>query len=160
MATYTVYVPLSGGANRRADRTVFVREGFSLAAFVFGPFYLISQRLWLAAFGWIVAAVLLAGLGHALVLSPPQVAVLFGLLGLLTGLEASVLRQFGLARRGYILSALLTAPRPEQAERGYFNGEGTRDMSWRLAGQATRAGQSQLVQSSEIIGLFPQAGDA
>ena len=158
MATYTVYVPLGGGESRRADRTIFIREGFSVAAFVFGPLYLLYRRLWLAAFGWIVAAALVVALVRALDLSPLQLTALVFLLALLTGFEATVLRQFGMKRRGYHAAALATRPTLEQAERAFFSGESLPDLPIRAPIGEIWPERIAPSRPPEVIGSFPQAG--
>ena len=50
MPVYTVYEPplrKSDEAADAADRFVFVRDKFSMWAFLFGPFWMIWRRLWL-----------------------------------------------------------------------------------------------------------------
>ena len=153
MAIFTVHVP-PGTTDpiRRADRTIFVREGFSVPAFLFGPVFLLYRRLWLATFGWLVVAALLGSLGYVLRLSASSTFLLWLLLGLMTGLEASALRQAELRRRGYIFAALLASPRREAAERAYFGGEGLRPPLPRpMSGTKT--------VDTDVIGLFPHAGD-
>src|SRR5947209_13958838 len=55
MPVYTVHAPTPGGTDLRAtDKFVFVRDGFHFWAMVFGPFWLLWNRLWLALIGWIV----------------------------------------------------------------------------------------------------------
>ena len=62
MAIFTVHVPNNrDDAFSRAERTVFVRDGFSVAAFLFGPLYLLRFGAWVAAAAWI--AILAAGFG-------------------------------------------------------------------------------------------------
>ena len=47
MSTFTVHVPPGIGEDAaRADRTVFVREGFDWAAFWLGPLFLLYRGLW------------------------------------------------------------------------------------------------------------------
>ncbi len=153
MAIFTVHVPPgTTNATRRADRTIFVREGFSVPAFLFGPVFLLYRRLWLATLGWCVLAVLLATLAHVLHLPVWSVTALFFLLALMTGLEASTLRQAGLGRRGYIFAALLASATRDEAERAFFRGEGLRPPLQRpVAGMKA--------PETEVIGIFPRAGD-
>ena len=62
MPVYTVHAPQSYGADLRAtDKFTFVRDGFHLWAMIFGPFWLIWNRLWIATLGWIV--VIAVGIG-------------------------------------------------------------------------------------------------
>src|SRR5688572_18521269 len=66
MPVYTVYEPplrKSDEAADAADRFVFVRDKFSMWAFVFGPLWMIWRRLWLVLLLYVVAMALLqAGL--------------------------------------------------------------------------------------------------
>ena len=56
MPVYTVHAP--AGANPvvdgRTDRFAFVRDGFSIWAFLFGLLWLLYHRLWLAALGYLM----------------------------------------------------------------------------------------------------------
>src|SRR5215475_775672 len=90
MPVFTVHAPTAHAADFRAtDKFVFVRDGFHLWAMVFGPFWLICDRLWLALFGWlfVVIAVEFAvarfGGGR---LSVTAIGII---IAILTGLEAS-----------------------------------------------------------------------
>lgn len=153
MAIFTVHVPADvTDATKRAERTIFVREGFSVPAFLFGPLLLLYRRLWLAAIGWCVLAVLLGALARVLHLPAFSTFVLFFLLALMTGLEASTVRQAALRRRGYIFAALLASPTRDDAERAFFRGEGTRP-------PAPRPVAPVKPLDTEVIGLFPHAGD-
>ena len=153
MATFTVHVPPNiPDAAKRADRTIFIREGFSVPAFLFGPVFLLYRRLWIAALGWCVVAVLLGLLVHLLQLPRSSEALLFLLLALMTGLEAGTARRAALGRQGYIFAALLTALTRDAAEIAFFRGEGTRPPVARPSG-ASR------MPDDEVIGLFPHAGN-
>ena len=57
MAIYTVHLPVKArDAVDLADNTRFLRDGFSWGALVFGPLWLLRQRLWLELFFYIVIA--------------------------------------------------------------------------------------------------------
>jgi hypothetical protein len=81
-----------------------VREGFSLAAFVFGPLWLLAHRAWIAAAivfgGWLLIGALLHG--------PAANAAALGL-ALATGLFAQDWRRWTLSLRGYALSQVVVA---------------------------------------------------
>ena len=121
MAVFTVHVPRDAvDTVSRAERTAFVRDGFSLAAFLFGPLYLMRHRAWLAAAAWIVVVAVGTLLGRVLHL--PGVAS-FGLLllaMLFTGLEASSIRRFSLYRRGLDIEAVVGGRSLEEGERAFF----------------------------------------
>ena len=60
MPVYTVHAPTANGADPGVtDRFVFVRDGFHFWAMIFGPLWLVWNRLWLATIGWIIAVVAL-----------------------------------------------------------------------------------------------------
>jgi hypothetical protein len=120
MAVYTVHVPRGRWGERPTpDRIVFLRDGFSLAAFLFGPFWLLWRRAFLAALLW----TLLLGVVGALAatgLSREAVSTLEIALGALLGLEGSRLVAWTLARRGYAESAVIVAESLEDAEAVFF----------------------------------------
>ena len=63
MTTFTVHEPPDMGASReeRADRMVFVRDGFSWGALAFGPLYFLVKREWAGLIAFIAAALLMRG---------------------------------------------------------------------------------------------------
>ena len=76
----------------RSDLFVFLREGFNLWAFLFGPLWMIRRRLWLVL---IVYAAVIAGLEFGLrrlgIAWPARLEV-YLLIELLIGIEAANLR--------------------------------------------------------------------
>lgn len=115
MSTFSVHMKDSG----QAERVVVVREGFSLAAFVFGPLAHLVRRMWLALAMWIgavilgvVAAVALgggAGVGWGVSL----------LLFYLLALEDGSLRRAALRRRGYTFIDLVEALSANEARMAF-----------------------------------------
>ncbi len=160
MATFTVHVPPGvGDGATRADRTVFVREGFCLAAFAFGPVFLLYKRLWLATCAWAVAAAALASLSHALDLSAFPGALLFLVLAVLTGLEAGEARRRSLGRRGYIAAAVLAGVTREAGEKLFFGGPAA-SIGANIPGvSAPRRAIPPGTGRPAVIGLFPMPGD-
>jgi hypothetical protein len=89
---------------------VLVREGFSWLAFLFNVLWLLWHRLWLAALGYLVLAVLVGAL-----LPGGGVGFAAGLaLQFLLGAHANDLRRWALARRGYA-QAHVVAERDQDA---------------------------------------------
>src|ERR1041385_4566530 len=104
MAVYTVHEPPRRGADVLAhtQRFVFVRDGFSWAAFLFGPLWMLRHRLWLVLVGYaVVVSGLVLGM-RAVGTSGGSRVLAYALLALLIGIEASTLRRWTLARRGWI----------------------------------------------------------
>ena len=62
MSIYTVYEPPLRGHESAPDpeRFVFVRDGFSIWAFVLAPLWMLRHRLWLAFVGYVIVIVMLS----------------------------------------------------------------------------------------------------
>ena len=101
-------VPVTGMAPRAAE-PVLVPEGFSLAAFLFGPLWFLFKGLWWGLLGWIVLAVAIAFL-------PGASSSWAGLaLALLTGFQARDVQRWTLARRGLPESGVVAGADEEVA---------------------------------------------
>jgi hypothetical protein len=122
MIVYTVHEPEphAKSIEERADTIVFVKEGFTWWGFLFGPFWLLFNRLWLE----FIAALLLFG---ALVAGLAQ----FGLRDqgtafvnlffmLLIGFEGNDLRRWRLDRKNYTFLASVAGRDFEECERRFF----------------------------------------
>lgn len=120
MSIYTVLVP--GPVQTDADpmRAVFVKDGFSWPALLFGGLWLISRRLWLVLLGYLVATGLISALVGVFDRELASVALIF--FQLLFGLEANELRRWTLQRHGYRLAAVVEGRGIEEAELRYFSG--------------------------------------
>ncbi len=168
MAVYTVFEPPlrtrsagpQGNAAEQVERFVFLRDGFSWGAFLFGPLWLLYRRLWIALVGYVILmSALHIGLIAARVGSDAQLLVNI-VVALLLGFEAVTLRRFTLARRGWREIGIVTGDDHEYAERRFFD-------AWigerRGAGEETSAVVTTTIgrsfpSSSEVIGLFPAPG--
>jgi hypothetical protein len=121
VAVYTVHEPPEGRSGRleRAESLVFVKDGFSWAAALFAPIWLLLQRQWLAFLGYIVTAI---AIGAGLAALDAEHWTGFALLGLhlLIGFEADSLRRRRLDRRGWRLVGTVTGPRLVDCERRFF----------------------------------------
>ena len=111
MAVYTVHEPPGPRAERieRAENLVFVRDGFSWAAALFAPIWLLLNRLWLAFLGYIVVVAAL-GFGLAMLDAEHWTGWAILALHLLVGFEADTLRRRKLERRGWRLVGTVTGP--------------------------------------------------
>jgi hypothetical protein len=157
MAVYTVHEPprRSDDALAHTERFAFVRDGFSWAAFLFGPLWMLRHRLWLALIVYLVVVVGLSAAMRAVGVGDAAVAI--GLLvSLLLGFEASSLRRYGLARRKWNSIGVVVGDDLESAERRFFD-------AW--TGEPVRrpappppAGPAAPASSGTIIGLFPEPG--
>jgi hypothetical protein len=171
MAVYTVHEPPSRDGASAPDRFVFVRDGFSFAALLFGPLWMLRHRMWLVLLFY---AVLVAALAVALRLhgSAGVGTIVWVLLALLLGFEAGTLRRFILGRRGFRNIGIVVGDDLELAERRFFDswtkGSWTRDSGTRDSGTkgstAEESGARALARTpstpaaSDVLGLFPEPG--
>jgi Protein of unknown function (DUF2628) len=161
MPTFEVFEPAmrNRGAADHADRFVFVRDGFSLGAFLFGVLWMIYRRLWLVLIIYLgVMAALEVGLARLGIGVWPQVAVAF-LVAVLIGMEAASLRRWTLLRRGWHGRGVVVASDLEMAERRFFDARRT-DAA--RTHPAPTVGTPVTVPASPaspgVIGLFPEPG--
>jgi hypothetical protein len=175
MAVFTVHGPAANGPDLRlTDKFVFVRDGFHFWALVFGPLWLVWNRLWLATIGWIIVSVALhlsltgLGAGWLTIWSADfMVAVLMGL-------EAASLQRWTFSRGRWRQLDIVVADDEESAERRFFarwadaqHGGGSYDPltvdrggpppTRNVSGQGFSKPPPPLPQGG-IIGLFPEPG--
>jgi hypothetical protein len=160
MSVFTVHEPplRAAGAVPEPERFVFVRDGFYFWAFIAAWLWMIWHRMWLVLLIYIVvsgaveSAVYYAGARSGGVL-------LAGLLiALLVGVEASTLRRFTLARRGWKNVGIVNGEDLEDAERRFFD-------AWlRAPGKQAEPPAVSFTPSPstphppDIVGLFPDPG--
>jgi hypothetical protein len=150
MKLFAIHAPigpavLSGLESARAART-----GFSFAALLFGPLWLLARGLWLALIGYVVLAVLVVGLVRLGWLWPGAAVALIALAGLYLGVEGRAFALAARARRGRLLVDVIFARSALEAEKLYFE----------RALAAAPAGAPRGVPRAEegIIGSFPEPG--
>jgi hypothetical protein len=164
MAVYSVFEPpeRGNGAAVDAERFAFVRDGFSFAAFVFGPLWMLWHRLWLVFVGYLGVGIVLAVTFHLLG-TPGGARSLAGLLlSILVGLEASTLRRWTLIARGWRDHGIVVGDDLEAAERRFFSAwvPATRDHPTQTPTQPPLppAPKLRMPADNDVIGLFPQPG--
>jgi hypothetical protein len=163
MSSYTVHEPSlrAGTPAPEPERYVFVRDGFSFWAFLFGPLWMLRHRMWLVLllYGVIYAAVALAiAIADA---SGFIIGLIVFLIALLVGLEAGTLRRFTLHRRGWKNVGVVTGEDREDAERRFFDAwlqSGARPAAPAVSVPSRRAQPPHQPQTSDVIGLFPEPG--
>ena len=163
MPVYTVHEP-----PRRDDellahtaRFAFVRDGFHFWASLLAPFWMLRQRLW---FELIAYALILGGATFALRrlgIEESAGGLVWFLISVLVGIEASSLLRWKLSRRGYDNLGVVVGDDLEDAERRFFDGwvSNTGRLATPPAAPAAPPAPSPFdrpAQSSEIVGLFPQ----
>jgi hypothetical protein len=154
---YSVFEPPERGRDpaEHMERFMFVRDGFSFAAFLFGPFWFLWHRLWLALLGY-VAVVAVLGAGMRLVGAAYSIRSLVGLLlALLIGFEASSLRRWTLTLRGWKDRGVVVGEDLETAERRFF-------AAWVPARRNSMpnppAPRLRMPSGNDVVGLFPEPG--
>ncbi|MBM3562613.1 MAG: DUF2628 domain-containing protein [Alphaproteobacteria bacterium] len=121
MAIFTVHVPRTASGQLPApDRIVFLRDGFSWPAFVFGPFWLAWRRAWIVAGLWTLLLVALALLAWKLRVSREAIYWLTLALAVWLGFEGGRLVGWNLARRGYVERDLVVGEDIDEAETVFF----------------------------------------
>lgn len=163
MPVYTVHEPplKSGVASADPERFAFVRDRFTVTAFLFTPVWLVIKRQWLALVLYVLfAGIMMAALKAIGVASGARFAVM-ALISLLIGLEASSLQRWTLARRKWKQIGTVVADDLESAERRFFA-----QWSETRVSRADEPVRSSFVSPvinpprSETLplGLFPQPG--
>jgi hypothetical protein len=159
MPAYSVLEPRHlGSIAERADRIVFVRDGFSWGAFLLTPVWLVYRKLWLALLAYLVVlAALNAGLWVAGI-GPGGQLLVGALVSWLIGMEAGNLRRWTLTRRGWQELGTVVSDDRDEAERRFFD-------AW-VAGEVALPAPRPLQPESvirpsarpDVIGLFPAPG--
>jgi hypothetical protein len=169
MPVYTVHAPPVDGTDVRAttDKFVFVRDGFSFWAFVFGPVWLLYQRLWLAFAGYIVLSIVVEVVLTLLQAGGGIRLAVMVVIVMLLGLEAATLRRWTLSRRKWRQLGVVVADDREAAERRFFERWTTmRGVDFDPSAVDRGApppirnvpGQPPPLPRNDIVGLFPQPG--
>jgi hypothetical protein len=118
MASFTVHLPPEGRA--RPESIVFLRDGFSGPAFVFGPFWLLWKRAWLAAGLWALLLAAIAGFGATFKLPSDAMSFVGLAAALVLGFEGGRILAWTLQRRGYVEDDVVIGDNEEEAEEAYF----------------------------------------
>ena len=123
MRVYTVHEPADPPADRidRAEALRFVREGFSWAAALFAPLWMIVRGLWLALIVYLVGVVALGLLAVAVGMSDEIRTVVFLALHVLIGFEADQIERWSLARKGWQMIGSVTGQNAVDCERRFMN---------------------------------------
>ena len=154
MNVYTVHLKGSQDDLATLERAVFVREGFSWAALIFGPLWLLWNRLWLALAVWLALEGALAIWSAYAAPAHSITAALQGLMHLALGFEASQLRRGALARRRFQNVGLVQGRQLMDAERAFFVGA----IQARTKAPSETSSASPRTRPPDMIGLFPSAG--
>ncbi len=124
MTVFTVHEPPQPPVDRidRAEEMVFLKDGFVWSAFLFGPVWLLANRLWLATIVYIGATgggyVLLEAMGIADAVYGPFILSM----NVLVGFEAHWLKAMKLEERGWTALGSVSGQNLADCERRFFEG--------------------------------------
>jgi len=173
MSIFSVFEPPDRDGNPigRADRFVFVRDGFSVAGFVFGPVWMLWHLMLLAFAGYMFIGSLLVLALKAIGASILAQSSVWALLNLLVALEAASLRRAALLNRGWRDLGIVAGDSLEAAERRFFS---SWTAGWTPGSSSPTAGGTtsseptvrsdrvpprlRMSQGNDVIGLFPKPG--
>jgi uncharacterized protein DUF2628 len=158
MPVYTVHEPPRRSDDRLAHtaRFAFVRDGFHWGAFLLAPLWLLRHRLWLEFIAYLLLAGAVTYALRRLGVPGPAGFGAAALLALLIGLEASSLRRWKLARRGFVSRGVVVGDDREAAERRFFDAWLHEDSARPVQPPAPPVRSAP--SAPDIVGLFPQPG--
>jgi hypothetical protein len=119
MAIFTVHTPAA--EPDASDKFVFLRDGFSIPAFVFGPLWLLWNRAFLAAGAWLGLLAVLGLFGRTLGVGLESLWFVNVALSLALAFEGSEVLAWSLARRGYCASGVVMGETATEAEDYFFH---------------------------------------
>ena len=154
MAVWTVWEHDKFREHRKAERALFVRDGFSWRAFLFGPLWLLAHGHLLLTLAYLVLGAGLAAATHT-VLGDPAIVPILQIAMLWFGFEAEGLRRWALSRRGWHMNDVVEGRRLSEAERRYFTDRlaaAPPETPPATAGDAAPWGQ----RTPPVLGLFPE----
>jgi hypothetical protein len=162
---YSVYEPgtEAGAPEERAQKFVFVKEGFCWPALFIPLIWLLYRRLWLE---FVLFLLVLVAIPLAIGTGPEARGLVslasFGA-SLILAFEANDLRRWALERRGYKFMGLGAGKNQDEAELSYLrHWLGDRSRTQQPAPPSPPPRQTQVrpipdrTQSDEVIGLFPK----
>lgn len=160
MAVWTVFEHDKFGSDAKtAERAVFVRDGFSCAAALFGPLWLLAHGMVLIFVLYVIvfgAASVAAGefLGESAATGITLALMVW------FGFEAPSLRRWALARRGWQFVDVVQARRRIDAERRYYAERLARDDFSETAGRSAVTPSMMpwgtATDQQPVLGLFPE----
>ena len=148
MKLFTIHAPIGPAVLAGLEGARAARTGFSFAALVFGPLWLLVRGLWLALVGYVLLAALVAGLVGYGWLRPGAALALLALAELYLGVEGRALAVVARARARRPLVDVIYARSALEAEKLYFE---------RALAAAPAVAPRGVARAEEgVIGSFPE----
>ncbi len=122
MQTFTVHEGPNPPSDRvdRAEALQFIKDGFSFPAFVTAPIWLLAHQLWLGAFGYGSAAILILAANEWLGMADLAALAAFVALHLLVGYEADTIERASLEQKGWSNIGSVSGNNQLDCERRFF----------------------------------------
>lgn len=120
VVAYTVHEPPNPPADRldRAERLVFVKDGFNWTAAVLAPVWMIANRLWLGLAAYTAAMVVLIAI---LIVAPPEwIALAIAVVHIVVGYEADQMQRHRLETTGHSLLGTVIGRNESDCERRFI----------------------------------------
>lgn len=157
MASYVYLTP--PGAAPQDERTLVLRDGFSILTFLVPPVWFAFHRLWFEA-GLSLALLVLAGLLSGSSIGEAAGPALSLAVSLFCGLEGRALRIAALERQGFTLDSVVEAANRDEADEIYFSGA---PLQTRTPVNSVSIGQMPVAphmnkRSRPVLGLFDLKG--
>lgn len=167
MPSWFVFEPAktAPGTLAAADKSVFVKDGFSLGAFLVTPVWLLWRKMWLVFLAWLALQVALAVLTTMLSLDQRAAGIVSLLVSLCFALEANALRSWTMRREGWRFAGIASGQSLDEAEQRHFEGRSIASPNPPASGQVLPGHEfpgpwsSALGQSSGspgVLGVFPE----
>jgi len=155
---FTIYEPPNPPADRieRAERLVFIRDGFSFPALLFGPFWLLFNRLWAVFALYMVVAFATSVTLEWMKVVPFWTSVAGIALNFIVALEADSIRRWSLERNGYRLIGTVVGRSMAECERRFFENWLPKQPILRPRGPAGEAPDMPLAYATMAVGFIPQ----
>lgn len=159
MAIWTVFEHEKFGPEKRIERAVFVRDGFSFLAFLFAPLWLLAHGMIIVLIGYLALSIGASYAAATLFSAELSYWVSF-LISFWFGFEAAGARRWALTRRGWQMMGVVEGRRRSDAERRYYENRLAPDP---VADETARPATGSLVlphaalpSDAAVLGLFPE----
>lgn len=119
---FTIYEPPNPPADRieRAERLVFIKDGFSFPALLFGPFWLLFNRMWAVLALYLVIAFAMSMTLEWLKVASIWTSLAGIALNFIVALEGDSIRRWTLERNGYRFIGTVVGLSTAECERRFF----------------------------------------
>jgi hypothetical protein len=156
MTVFTVHEPRPRKNEETAspDRFAFVRDGFYVWAFLFGPLWMLWHRLWLVLLMYFAATAAVQVALWSLGVSGLVKFAVSVLIALLVGFEAGTLRRWSLRR--WTSRGIVVAPNREAAESRFFDRWSNNAPASPASAEPSPPATHVPISDQDIIGLFPE----